>query len=90
MASLVFFVLLSMVVSTANSMKVPAEMQSYISALIREYLRQLDLGEIVEPRIIHSAVGNVKPRSPPVMLPVLLRDPLTQFPGTLNGLRPGL
>lgn len=86
MASLVFFILLSMVASTPNSVKVQAEMQSHISLLIREYLRQVDLGELVEPRIIHSVVVNIQARSPPVMLPVLLRDPLTQFPGIFNGL----
>ncbi|KAJ7387969.1 hypothetical protein OS493_001326 [Desmophyllum pertusum] len=78
---------MSMVLSTANFVKVSTEMQSFISALLRQYLREVDTGELCQPRrIVYPAVGTVvNPSSVPVMLPVLLWDPLIQFPDIFNG-----
>ncbi|KAJ7386125.1 hypothetical protein OS493_012469 [Desmophyllum pertusum] len=70
---------------SGNAVKVSTEIQSFIGVLLRQYLREVDTGELCQPRIVYPAVGNVNPSSVPVMLPVLLWDPLIQFPDIFNG-----
>ena len=78
--SLALLLVLSMAVFTANTADVPKEMKAFIGILLKQYIRYVNSGEIIQPNIVHPVTENeIFRERPSSMLPVLLWDPLVQF-----------
>lgn len=84
MDSLAILFLLSFTVLTVSTAKVAPEMKSVIATLLKQYLREVNSGKVFEPRLVYPAVRNSNSVKRPT-LPVLLWDPLVQFPNIFNG-----
>ena len=84
--SLALFLVLSTAVFTANTAEVSKEMKFYVGVLPKQCLRDVNSGEIIQPIIVYPVAGNkIFRERPSSMLPVLLWDPLVQFPDIFSG-----
>lgn len=82
--SLAILFVLSLTVFTVSTAKVAPEMKSFIATLLKQYLREVSSGEVFEPRLVYPAARNSNSVKTPT-LPVLIWDPLVQFPDIFNG-----
>ena len=82
--SLTILFALSWTVFTVSTVKIAPEMNTFIVTLLKQCLREVNSGEIFEPRIVYPAVRNSNSVKR-LMLPDLLWNPLVQFPDIFNG-----
>ena len=77
---------LASVVFVSDAGTVSMEMQSFIGELLGQYLSEIESGQILQPRVVYPAVQDLKATErPSPMLPVIIWDPLIQFPDLFKG-----